>query len=478
MANGQNGKNNNHSADEEKDDIFFEQDENSSLSEAELPVEQETAETPLTRQFNEPKKFLFISWESLGGSLAWKIKKEGHEVKFWHKDKEDAEIYDGFIDKTERWEDFKDWADVVIFDDSGFGKIADALRREGKLVVGPTEYSDKLEEDREFGQSEMKRVGMLTLPHWNFFDYEEAINFLEKNPGRYVFKPSGPVLSDQKGILFIGNDDLGYDLIELLTQNKNVWAKKYKKFQLQKYVQGVEVAVGAFFNGNDFIYPINVNFEHKKLFPGDIGPYTSEMGTLMYWSQPNTIFKTTLEKIREPLRESKYVGYVDINCIANGRGIYPLEFTCRFGYPTISIQMEGVVSEWGEFLYRIAKGEQLELKTKRGFQVGIVVAVPPFPYDDKKAFEIYRDLSIIFRKPNLEGVHLGDIKLVDNVWHLAGDSGYALVVTGWGFTVPEARKMAYNRVENIILQNKFYRTDIGLRWNSDSDRLQSWGYLT
>ena len=123
-----------------------------------------------------------------------------------------------------------------MFDDSGFGKIADSLRKEGKLVVGPTEYSDKLEEDREFGQSEMKRVGMLTLPHWNFFDYEEAINFLKQNPGRYVFKPSGSVLTDQKGILFISNDDSGSDLIELLVQNKSAWSKKYKRFQLQKFV--------------------------------------------------------------------------------------------------------------------------------------------------------------------------------------------------------------------------------------------------
>ena len=471
MANGQNGKNNN---------SLNEIVENDSLPELETAeiAEQEPVELPKLEQIGEPKKFLFISWESLGGNLAWKIKKAGHEVKFWHKDKEDIEIYDGFIDKVDRWEDFKNWADVIIFDDSGFGKIADSLRREGKLVVGPTEYSDKLEEDREFGQSEMKRVGMLTLPHWNFFDYEEAIDFLKKNPGRYVFKPSGTVLSDQKGILFIGNDDSGSDLIELLVQNKNTWSKKYKKIQLQKFVQGVEIAVGVFFNGNDFIYPININFEHKKLFPGDIGPYTPEMGTLMFWSGPNTIFKMTLEKIKESLKDSKYVGYVDINCIANGRGIYPLEFTCRFGYPTISVQMEGVISEWGEFLYKIAKGEQFELRTKRGFQIGIVVAVPPFPYDDKKAFEIYRDLSITFKKSNLEGVHLGDVKLLDNAWHLAGDSGYALIITGGGFTVAEARKMAYNRVENILLQNKFYRTDIGIRWNSDSDKLQSWGYLT
>lgn len=428
-------------------------------------------------ELKKPIKFLFISWESLSGNLAWKIKQEGHEVKFWHKDQDDGEIYNGFIDKVEHWEDFKDWADVIIFDDSGFGKIADSLRKEGKLVIGPSEYSDRLEENREFGQQEMTRVGMTTLPHWNFFDYEEAIAFLKENPGRYVFKPSGNVLAEQKGILFVGNDDSGSDLIEVLTHNKASWAKKYKKFQLQKFVQGVEVAVGAFFNGKDFIYPINTNFEHKKLFPSDIGPHTTEMGTLMYWSSPNEIFRTTLEKIKEPLAKSGYIGYVDVNCIANSTGIYPLEFTTRFGYPTMSIQLDGILSPTGDWLLRMARGEQFDLRTKKGFQIGIVVAVPPFPYNDKKAAEIYRDLSIIFKKPGLEGIHLGDVKLVDNDWHLAGDSGYALVITGSGTTVAEARRMAYNRIDNIILQNKFYRTDIGLRWNTDSDKLQAWGYL-
>lgn len=423
-------------------------------------------------------KFLFISWESLSGDLAWKIKQEGNEVKFWNrKTPEDIEIGSGFVDKIERWEDFKDWADIIIFDDSGFGKTADSLRREGKLVIGPSEYSDKLEEDREFGQQEMARVGMTTLPHWNFFDYEEAIEFLKKNPGRYVFKPSGSVLTDQKGILFIGHDESGSDLIEVLTHNKATWFKKYKKFQLQKFVQGVEVAIGAFFNGKDFIHPININFEHKKLFPSDIGPHTPEMGTLMYWGNPNPIFKATLEKMRGSLVQSNYTGYIDINCIANNTDIYPLEFTARFGYPTISTQLEGILTPAGEWLLKLAKGEQFDLRTKKGFQVGVVVAVPPFPYNDKKAAEIYKDLSIIFKGPNLDGIHLGDVKFVNENWHLAGSSGYALVVTGSGITVAEARKMAYNRIDNIILQNKFYRTDIGIRWNTDSDRLQSWGYL-
>ena len=424
-----------------------------------------------------PKKFLFVSWESLSGDLAWQIKKEGHEVKVYIKNEDDKDVYDGFLEKIDDWKTHIDWADIIVFDDVGFGKEADELRKKGKLIVGGSEYTDRLEENREFGQSEMKRMGMLTLPHWDFTSHDDALVFIEQNPGRYVYKPSGFVPSDSKGILFLGKDEDGKDIHEIIRSNKKILAKKIKQFQLQKFAAGVEVAVGAFFNGNDFIYPVNVNFEHKKLFPGDIGPFTGEMGTLMYWSNPNTIFKTTLEKMREEFKKSGYVGYVDINCIANARGIYPLEWTCRFGYPTISIQMEGVLSEWGDFLYKIAKGESYDLKTKKGFQIGVICAVPPFPFDDKAEMNIYKDLSIIFKKPSLDGMHLGDVKLVDENWRIAGETGYALVVTGSGVTVEDARKRVYGRLDNILLQNMFYRTDIGFGWYQDSDKLQTWGYL-
>lgn len=423
------------------------------------------------------KNFLFVSWESLSGGLAWQIQKEGHKVKIYIKDPNDADVYEGFLERVDDWKKFTDWADVIVFDDTNFGSSADNLRKNGKLVVGGSAYADRLEEDREFGQAEMNRVGMLTLPHWDFDNYGEALKFIEQNPGRYVYKPSGFVPSDFKGTLFIGKEEDGKDLHEILSHNKKALEKKIKQFQLQKFASGVEVAVGGFFNGEDFIYPININFEHKKLFSGDIGPYTGEMGTLMYWSAPNKIFRSTIEKMKESLKASGYVGYFDINCIANARGIYPLEFTCRFGYPTISVQMEGVLSEWGSFLYALASHMPYELKTKKGFQIGVVCAVPPFPYSDQSEMDIYKDLSIIFKKPNLDGVHMGDVKFADGDWRIAGNTGYALIVTGSGTTVTEAHEEAYARINNILLQSMFYRTDIGLKWLSDSDRLQTWGYL-
>ena len=62
------------------------------------------------------------------------------------------------------------------------------------------------------------------------------------------------------------------------------------------------------------------------------------------YCKPNPIFELTLYKMKEQLRASKYVGYIDINCIANSKGIFPLEFTC-FDEDTEILTREG----WTDF---------------------------------------------------------------------------------------------------------------------------------
>ena len=47
----------------------------------------------------EKKKFLFVSNEALIGDAAWQVKKEGHDVRYFIKNKEDKDICDGFLDK-------------------------------------------------------------------------------------------------------------------------------------------------------------------------------------------------------------------------------------------------------------------------------------------------------------------------------------------------------------------------------------------
>jgi len=426
----------------------------------------------------EPKNFLFVSIDALITDIAWQVIKEGHNAKYYIREQSQREIGDGFVPKTDNWEQEVAWADVIVFDDVlGEGTKAKKLRDEGKFVVGGTPYTDKLEDDRAFGQAELKKAGVPIISQQNFRSFDEAIDFVRNNPGRYVIKPSGEA-QNMKQLLFVGQEEDGRDVIQVLEHYQRIWAHKIEEFQLQKKINGVEVAVGAFFNGSEFIQPINVNFEHKKMFNGNLGPSTGEMGTSMFWSEPNKIFNSTLKKMESVLREEKYVGYIDVNCIVNSYGIYPLEFTSRFGYPTISIQQESMLTPIGEFLYEIARGGRPQLKVRSGFQVGIRVLVPPYPFTDNQTFDTNsRDAVVVFKKPNFEGVHIEDVKKVKDDWVITGDSGIALIVVGCGQTMKQAKNRAYARISNILLPNMYYRTDIGDRWEEDSDKLHIWGYL-
>lgn len=423
------------------------------------------------------KNVLFISFEACAGDLAWKLKQEGCTVRWYVQSKSDRVMYDGFLDKVDEWEPHKDWADLIVIDDVGFGALADKLRKEGKAVVGGSVYTDRLELDRDFGAQEMKAAGLLIPDSWEFGSFEEAIRFVEKNPSRYVVKPSGKAQND-KVLSFVGREEDGKDVVAILQRYQTGWSSKVKSLQIQKHITGIEVAVGGYFNGQDFILPVCINFEHKRLFDGEIGPSTGEMGTTMFWTGSNRLYRETIEKMKTRLAASGYVGYFDINCIATARGIYPLEMTPRFGYPTVSIQMEGIQNPWSEFLYGIATKKPYVLKTQKGFQAGVVIALPPWPFADLDTFRKFsEDAVIIFTKPNMEGVHLGDVKLEEGDWKITGRDGYALVITGSGPTMEDARKEVYNRVRTIIIPNMFYRTDIGERWRSEGDLLHTWGLL-
>lgn len=427
------------------------------------------------------KNFLFVSFEGLATDLAWQVKKEGHNVKFYIKNEDVKTIGNGFFPKTDNWEEEVTWANVIVFDDVlGQGEVAKKLRAQGKKVIGGTPYTDRLEDDRGFGQEELKKHDIKILSYNTFTSFDEAIEFVKTNPGRYVFKPSGEA-QNAKGLLFVGEENDGSDMIQVLDDYKKTQADRIETFQLQKRITGIEVGVGAFFNGKEFIYPVYVGFEHKKFFTGELGPSTPEMGTLGFWSGPNRLFNMTLKKFEQTLANEGYVGYIDLNFMVNEDGIYPLEWTVRFGYPLICLQQESFISPTGEFLYALANGESYKLQVKNGFQIGVRLVVPPFPFNDKKTFDLQsKDIVVFFKnayRDKLSGLHIEDVKLVNEKWVVTGYSGVVFVICGTALTVKQAQTLTYNRIKNINIPHMYYRTDIGDRWNEDSDRLHNWGYL-
>ncbi|GGL39161.1 hypothetical protein GCM10009037_23610 [Halarchaeum grantii] len=433
----------------------------------------------------DTKNFLFCSLDAaLITDLAWQVHREGHSVKYYIEAESDQEIGDGFVPKTDDWESDVEWADVIVFDDIwvgadiGTGALAQDLRERGKAVVGGTPNTDHLEEDRGYAMEVLEEHGVNTVEHHIFHDFDEGVQFVQENPAPYVIKPLGEV-QNVKRLLYVGNEDDGSDVVDVLRAYKKAWGHRMKGFQLQRKVEGVEVAICGFFDGEQFIDDVNFNFEHKKLFPGNIGPSTGEMGTSMFWGGRNKLFEETLGKLEGWLANEGYVGSIDVNCIVNETGIYPLEFTPRFGYPTIALQEESIESSTGEFFYDLAHGNDPDLQVHNGYQIGVRIVLPPFPFDDEKTYdENSRNAAVVFDTDSREGIHIEDAKQVDGQWRVAGESGMPLVVTGKGETMQQAREQAYGRIDDIVMPNMYYRDDIGERWTEgDGDRLQAWGYL-
>jgi phosphoribosylamine--glycine ligase len=426
---------------------------------------------------NIKRNFLFVSrWgESL--DIAYTTLLEGNTVKLYIEDKPSKEIGYGFVTKVSDWKKHIDWADIIVFDYTGYGKISQELRASGKIVFGGSEYTDALELDRNFGHDELQKHKVKIIPSKEFEGFAEAINYVEKHPDSYVIKPCGEI-QELKQLLFVGSDDEGKDVIRVLKAYEKSWGNNFGNFQLQRKVKGVEISVSAFFNGKEFLRPLNITFEHKKLFPKELGVSTGEMGSSMFWTKESPIFNSTLQKFESTLAKKDFRGHIDINCIVNGNGIYPLEFTSRFGFPQVFIQKAGINESIGNMLYKIAIGESFTINAKKGFQLGVFMVVPPFPYDDKKTFDLFsKDSVVIFKKEMKEGIHPMHLKSINGEWLITGNTGIALMVSGTGLTMKDAQKTMYSRVQNIIVNNSYYRTDIGDRWFNESDKLMSWGLL-
>jgi phosphoribosylamine--glycine ligase len=63
-------------------------------------------------------------------------------------------------------------------------------------------------------------------------------------------------------------------------------------------------------------------------------------------------FAATLARMEPLLRANLYCGYINLNTIVNEQGIWPLEFTCRFGYPGFAVLDPLQITSWPQ-LFRM-----------------------------------------------------------------------------------------------------------------------------
>ena len=122
----------------------------------------------------------------------------------------------------------------------------------------------------------------------NSRDTNAASRFIAQRPTRYVLKSNGP-----DAPTFVGRHSAGKDVQAVLEAAGKFVASS---FVLMDFVEGIEMGVGAYFNGADFLQPACLDWEHKRFFPGDLGELTGEMGTVVTYSRTKLFFDRTLAK--------------------------------------------------------------------------------------------------------------------------------------------------------------------------------------
>ncbi|MDB5929652.1 MAG: phosphoribosylglycinamide synthetase [Polaromonas sp.] len=431
-------------------------------------------------------RFLGIGEYNDLGALYHGLAARGHEVRVFVAHEASKDVYGGMLDFTDDWQAELGWLreagvdGIALFESAINGHAQDALRRDGFQVIGGSALGDRLEAEREFGQAALRGFGLCTAASHGFTDYASAIDFLRRRGGRFVLKFNGA--DSPRSRNYIGEMDDAADMLALLGMYQmHHAAQPLPDFVLMQFVQGVEVGVGAYFNGEDFLAPACIDFEHKRFFPGELGELTGEMGTIVSYRGAEKLFDASLAKVAPLLRDSGYCGYINLNMIANEDGLWPLEFTSRFGYPGFAI-CEALHEEgWEAIFRRMLRRDGLRISTQPGFAAGVVLTVPPFPYSHGYA-ELSKGEPICFHPGMTAADHaalyFAEVARLGGHLVTSGSCGYVGVATGTGASVQAASDAAYRLARKVVVPNLRYRLDIGERvWQHDLARLAALGWL-
>lgn len=416
-------------------------------------------------------RILIIDYNALNLHFAMQAQTQGHEVRLFSPPRlkgKDNLVGRGLVPLTRAWEPSMRWADLVVMSDNSKGMYAlDQYRRRGFPIFGPTAETASWELDRAKGQSVLQACGISIADSHRFNSFSKAAAFAAAQGKRFVVKPNGDV---DKALSYVpkGKDDLAYMLER--------WARTHEgrpDFVLQEFIPGVEFAVGGFFGPRGWSGPWLENFEHKKLMAGDNGPNTGEMGTVLKYVGESKLADEVLRPLEPELFRQGYTGYIDVAVIVDKRGRpWPLEFTCRFGYPLWPIQ-QILHPDRAEWMLGLVRGEDM-LRPYEDVATGVVVAIPDFPYDR-------RPLEQVAGYPVFGAEDKGARIALDGV--MRGPEGLVTANTapitacGRAPTVREACERAYAEVSNVIIPNSpMWRDDIGEKVKDRLAKLREHGY--
>lgn len=339
--------------------------------------------------------------------------------------------------------------------------IADAFLSEGQRIVAPTQAAGILETSKAFAKEFMRENRIPTAEFEIFYDYMQALRYIEDYDGPLVIKADG--LCGGKGVIVTDNaDDAALAVYQIMVEKR--FGAAGNVVVIEKKLVGWECSFTVFTDGIQ-VLPLAPVIDSKRRFEDTyegINPNTGSMGSYC----PNVLLTSRLytrimDEIVYPTiegmvhRGTPYTGILYFGLMIVDSRPFVIEYNVRMGDTETQAIIVRLQSNLAEVFNEVAHGELSikELNWMNFPSVALSLVGKSYP-DGQSNGEIITGIE--------EAERLGAIVFhagtaINDAGKLITKGGRVLTVTGAG---PKAREIAYLGAACINFADKALRFDI------------------
>ena len=351
---------------------------------------------------------------------------------------------------------------VIGMDDPLVGGIVDVFEARGLKVFGPKQNAAVLEGSKAFSKDLMKKYNIPTAAYENFDDSEEALKYLETAKFPIVLKADGLALG--KGVLICQNLEEAREGVKSIMEDKK-FGSAGNRMVVEEFMTGREVSVLTFVDGKT-IKTMTSAQDHKRAGDGDTGLNTGGMGTFspspFYTDEVDEfckkyVYQATVDAMAAEGRPFKGIIFFGLMLTPDGPKV--LEYNARFGDPEAQVVLPRMKNDIIDVFEACVDGtlDKIDLEFEDNAAVCVVLASDGYPVSYEKGFVI-KGLENFKDKDGYYVFHAGSKQTEKGI---VTNGGRVLGVTAKGKDLKEARANAYEAVNWIDFENKYYRHDIG-----------------
>ena len=343
--------------------------------------------------------------------------------------------------------------------------LADRLRAQGKVVVGPGAAGAALEGSKAYLKEFLAAAGVPTAAYGTFTDEERAREFLRSMAPPYVVKTDG--LAAGKGVLV--TDDLDEATRDVTSKLRgHSFGAAGRTVIIEEGLVGEECSLLVLCDGSDVVALAPAQ-DFKRVGDGDVGANTGGMGAFapMAAMTPDLVARVLDEIVAPTVAELKrraidFRGVLYAGVMLTPRGPTLLEYNVRFGDPETEVLVPLYGSGLYDLLARVGEGRLAgATPTPSGAAVTVVLASHGYPQGSRRG-DVISGLGTNGQLARaIDGVtvyHAGTA--LDVSGRFVTHGGRVLAVTGVGDTVVDARRRAYEGAALVNFEGRVMRRDI------------------